>query len=96
MEQTGSRSLGIAHFVQPEDIEEWLQYTKDNIGWKQESLDYHGSNATGTPLVPFIWGDFRNFGPVDGPVEEFGFYAPLWEGAPVTENDRIQNFDAFR
>ena len=96
MEQTGSRTMGVAHVVQPDQAEAWVNYTLRNIGWKQESLDYQGSNKSATPLAPFIWGDFRNFGPVEGPVEEFGFYLPMWQGAPVDQNDRIQNFDSFR
>ena len=95
MSQTGSRSFGIAHKVLPEEAEAWVNYTLANQWWKRESLDYHGlSNVTADPIVPFIWGDFRNFGPTP-PVEKYGFYMPVWQGAPISDGG-IANFDSFR
>ena len=96
MEQTGSRTMGVAHYVMPEQVDAWIGYSMQNIWWKQEGYDYQGMNQTAGPLPPFIWGDFRNFGPLDGPLEEYGFYAVMWQGAPIIESERISNFDAFR
>jgi hypothetical protein len=95
-EQTGARTMAVSHFVQPEEKEAWLNYTMGNFGWIQESYDYQGSNETATPPPPFIWGDWRNFAPVPGPMEKYGIYAPYWQGAPITLNGGIVNFDSFR
>jgi hypothetical protein len=95
-EQTGARTMAIVHFVQPEDEEAWVNYTMRNFGWNQESYDYEGINKTATPPPPFIWGDWRNIAPIPGPVEEYGFFAPMWQGAPILQSDRSSNFDSFR
>jgi hypothetical protein len=96
LEQSGARTMGVANFVRPEEREAWENYTRANLGWRQAGLDYSGlSNQTISAVPPFIWGSFRDFGPIEGPGDR-GFYASMWQAAPIVTSDRICNFDAFR
>ena len=98
MNQTGSANIALIHHVQPHQNEAWVNYTFQNAHWwKQESFDYHESNQTASPLAPFIFGDYINFGPLFAPMEPFGFFAPMWQAAPILGGFAgAQNIDAFQ
>ena len=94
VEQTGARTMGICHLVDAEDRSAWENYTVANQGWTQETLDYHGINETARPIMPFLWGTWRPpFLPVEGPVENYDYYAPLWQGYG---GGAASNFDCLR
>jgi len=97
MEQSGARTVAIAHLVPGDLREAWIEYAQENIGWKKESYEYYGiMNNTGNPAPPFIWGPWNNYGPVDGLYENYSYYAPIWQAAPIPSSDTITNYDAFR
>ena len=82
VKQTGAWTMGIGHLVSEEDRPEWERYTATNQGWIQEGLDYRGSNETARPILPWIWNSWQGedaLKPVDGFLEGYDHYVPLWQ-----------------
>ena len=102
IDQTGARTMATIHHIIPQLGDAWIGYSMGNSNiWKQESFDYHHSNRTAMPTIPFFFGsvDFQiSFPePLTAPMQPYGFFSPLWQTAPILEGfAEIQNFDAFQ
>ena len=95
VKQTGARTMGVCHLVDEEERPAWESFTMFNQGWIQDSLDYQGKTEPTRPIMPFIWGSWAPpFGPIDAPLENYDFYAPMWQAYETP--GLISNFDCMR
>lgn len=78
MTQTGARNLVTNFFVQPDQQQDWQIYSTENAEtWIDQGFRYQGlpDNALRPTISSF---DYQS------PTEEFGFYAVVWQIAPIS------------
>lgn len=101
LEQSGARSIGIAHIVTPEDYDPWIRYTQANLGWKQELHEFYGKEGPLPPVASYIMESYPFSSPPieePAPAEGYDFFLPIWESSPIESDGRpsLTNYDVLR
>lgn len=98
MEQTGSETMTMIHYVMEEQRDEWETYTQQNgAKWIEESYRYYENEADAarSSISPFITGN--DFGvPTEGPAPGYNLYAPVWQNSPLWFINGVVNYDTMK
>jgi len=105
-QQTGFASVSWAPLIREEDVSNWLQHTKNDIGWMEESREYdlateknlEREDYTNEPIVPFVYDsvtDTMTGVAVKRPESEPKPWAPLWQVSPPPAATDFVNQNLF-